>query len=809
MANKSTVEPLNVVVNKQWFDEDGNEITGENLNQDYKATIQLMRKTDSGDYVKVKVTGSGSNLTVTEVSDNSGEIELNSDNNWAYTWSQLPRVEYGGQGGMEIIAHYAYKVEEVNVDGYVASVSETENETTKTYALKNYKVPNDRNTEITVNKVWQDVEGNVIPGTTEKLPDNITFSIYQVTSKTPFTRVPSSGGNKYIISGDSHLLEGGTIDTNDNYGLYQISKGESWTATFSNLPSVVTANGETTYYAYYVKEEALTGYKTTYTSDGTTRTIVNREPLDEDSNYIDIGLEKKWTDGTNTTPPSGASATFTVHQQKSELSGGSIVVEFLNKDTNEQIATTKCGDDGKINLSFLSSTSYHYIWFAAKQANGDWNGNAFNAQTGALDNGVSSYSGEVTLNSFIVDGKITIGVGNSDYEKLSNISLSGATFSQGDWTLTDFTRTITLPTTAGAWSTTIKDLIQEDAEGNLYRYYITEDSCTPTATASFKDDLGKDIAHAISTNGQKVEVTNTYENVMGAVKVTKSFSGVDNLPTGFQIANDYNETVFTVGSTGMTGTGTAADPYVWILDNVPVGTEVTFTESGATVDGATLTITANGTAVAEGSNTATANATSAKVETGGEYPTATFVNEYEQTTDFEFSKIWKNIGNQSTTWPTGATITVTMNAYTDTSQKAIDDVQVTLSAGGSAPGVTPAWTATTSAEGTVTTFKVEGLPKYKDGKELTYYVTETPVDGYKVPYYATSEGNGLVFTGSDVPKATDGQQIINTPEGGYELPSTGGPGTKLFTILGSVLILAAGVLLLRRRRMLEGGGGLL
>jgi len=35
---------------------------------------------------------------------------------------------------------------------------------------------------------------------------------------------------------------------------------------------------------------------------------------------------------------------------------------------------------------------------------------------------------------------------------------------------------------------------------------------------------------------------------------------------------------------------------------------------------------------------------------------------------------------------------------------------------------------------------------------------------------------------------------------GCELPSTGGPGTRLFTILGSILILGAGLLLWRRRR---------
>ncbi|MDO5138498.1 MAG: SpaA isopeptide-forming pilin-related protein [Oscillospiraceae bacterium] len=43
-------------------------------------------------------------------------------------------------------------------------------------------------------------------------------------------------------------------------------------------------------------------------------------------------------------------------------------------------------------------------------------------------------------------------------------------------------------------------------------------------------------------------------------------------------------------------------------------------------------------------------------------------------------------------------------------------------------------------------------------------------------------------------------KIKNTP--GAALPNTGGPGTRLFTILGSVLILGAGVLLWRRRRLI-------
>ena len=223
---------------------------------------------------------------------------------------------------------------------------------------------------------------------------------------------------------------------------------------------------------------------------------------------------------------------------------------------------------------------------------------------------------------------------------------------------------------------------------NLYRYYIIEDSCTSEVSKTvFKEDIGNGPEHTINTSGQKVEVTNTYEN---------------------------------------------------------------------------------------------------------------------ETTDFKFSKIWKNIRNQSTTWPTGATITVTMNAYTDTSQKAIDDVQVTLNAKGSTAGVTPAWSATANDDGTVTTFKVEGLQKYKNGEELHYYVTEAQVDGYKVPSYATSEGHVI---DSDVPKATNGQQIINTPKGGYELPSTGGHGTLPLAGAGALLLLLAGTALTVRKLLIQRNTG--
>ena len=64
---------------------------------------------------------------------------------------------------------------------------------------------------------------------------------------------------------------------------------------------------------------------------------------------------------------------------------------------------------------------------------------------------------------------------------------------------------------------------------------------------------------------------------------------------------------------------------------------------------------------------------------------------------------------------------------------------------------------------------------------------------------AVSYGNVKTFTAATA--NTNAQaKVENTP--GAALPSTGGPGTRLFTILGSILILGAGVLLWGRRRLI-------
>ena len=99
----------------------------------------------------------------------------------------------------------------------------------------------------------------------------------------------------------------------------------------------------------------------------------------------------------------------------------------------------------------------------------------------------------------------------------------------------------------------------------------------------------------------------------------------------------------------------------------------------------------------------------------------------------------------------------------------------------------------------------------------TYYLVETKApSGYNVLEYKVKivvSGDAYrIFTASTVPQSTtlisDQTQdnnmlytfnVYNNP--GVVLPSTGGPGTRIFTILGSILLAFAGILLVKRHRL--------
>ena len=89
-----------------------------------------------------------------------------------------------------------------------------------------------------------------------------------------------------------------------------------------------------------------------------------------------------------------------------------------------------------------------------------------------------------------------------------------------------------------------------------------------------------------STGMGEVEIWNTYTQDVGAVSVTKVFTGTPVLPEGFRITNDYNNTIF-IPENADSGDGLKT-PFVWKIEDVPVGTVITFTESNTAIDGYTL-----------------------------------------------------------------------------------------------------------------------------------------------------------------------------------------------------------------------------
>jgi len=114
------------------------------------------------------------------------------------------------------------------------------------------------------------------------------------------------------------------------------------------------------------------------------------------------------------------------------------------------------------------------------------------------------------------------------------------------------------------------------------------------------------------------------------------------------------------------------------------------------------------------------------------------------------------------------------------------------------------------SEQTVEDTEETGIFNFTDLEEGFYKIVEvdTP-DGYiKISTDPTFEVRNV--SGQLEVIFTDTNLVTYTPENGFRfgnepgaaLPNTGGPGTRLFTILGSILILGAGVLLWRRRRLI-------
>ena len=177
---------------------------------------------------------------------------------------------------------------------------------------------------------------------------------------------------------------------------------------------------------------------------------------------------------------------------------------------------------------------------------------------------------------------------------------------------------------------------------------------------------------------------------------------------------------------------------------------------------------------------------------------ATFTNNIDAHKPFEFTKIWKNAGNDNEQWPNGKKITITL--YSEPNSQV---AEFELDASGGTTG-DYTWTAIPNPDKKTYTFRIEGLPAVDaSGNELVYYVKEKTVEGYKEPEYGISQtstdDNGVTTTNvvsksTESDRAKDKQYITNRPKDAVSLPESGGFGTTPFYTIGLLLIaFAAGL----------------
>jgi LPXTG-motif cell wall-anchored protein len=98
------------------------------------------------------------------------------------------------------------------------------------------------------------------------------------------------------------------------------------------------------------------------------------------------------------------------------------------------------------------------------------------------------------------------------------------------------------------------------------------------------------------------------------------------------------------------------------------------------------------------------------------------------------------------------------------------------------------------------TLTVSNLPKYyQDGNEVkpyTYFFVEEEQDGWKASYSV----DGGAPTSASAATTTGGRIDIENTKSSVSLPSTGGSGTTLYYVLGTLLTLAAVAMMIAKRR---------
>jgi|GEM_PF-2861038 len=261
---------------------------------------------------------------------------------------------------------------------------------------------------------------------------------------------------------------------------------------------------------------------------------------------------------------------------------------------------------------------------------------------------------------------------------------------------TDKTATLSADKT----NATFDNLVKFDDDGKEINYTVQETAITGASKNAYT------IA-SVTANG-KTTITNTEKTTQ--VKVTKGWTKADGSTSW---PKDTTVTVALMnGETQVATHELTADSSSYTFTNLPeydkAGNKIAYTVKEISATGISLT-----------GYTATTTGSAAEGYT---------VTNTQKTTQVKVAKEWTN-ADGSKTWPEGVTVTMTLLANGEATDK----------------------TATLSADKTTATF--ESLPEYDaDGEKIAYTVEETAISGASVKAYTvTSEtaDGAIVFTNAE------------------------------------------------------------
>jgi len=823
MNNTETDEPITVKVDKEWFGIEGNKIENpENLT----AKVQLYQKKNNEDYVAVET------ITNADGKTYNGEITLPADGSWEYSWENLPRTDPDGNG-------YAYKLEEVEVpEDYVSSYTLKETENEKNYHLKNYRVT-ERKVNVSVSKTWLDEDGKTeidINDLPEDLQE-VQFYLYRVISRAPFTAAPTSGGNPYTIEGNQYLVTG--PDAED--GLYKITREQFQAGiSFEELPSVHKDDDGTWYfYSYYVKEVPVDGYSAsvdvTETQDEQNNTILlssmknKKKPEERTTNF---SVQKVWKDkeGGDKSWPDNTVVRFKLYQvtgttpfDEQPTSGGVLynVAQVNYNDHPNKVS----GEDGlyQIGHNYNGSPLYTARFDDLPEVTIDSGGHATYYAYYVDEVEVTGYESSYSYDTS-ESGKVKVTMTNRQEPDYTQLSVEKKWF-DGDNEIADADVLENLSATvelvryrAVPTGTTVhfimyngkKDLASILVPRNQTGVNITINSITGGANAKY--------AQAFTPTDEFYKVSGEWWGwIQGAT--TKTITTPDASDV-YVVFGDGTVSSIDVSTTSTVSGGPAAiDPtfdsssYRVVLnqDNSFAHTYKKLLIAGVGSDDNQTYVYSYGVREVSASGnfafdsysvgTNTEDSQASNPGTG----TITVNNKKKSTVDFDILKVAAGTSNPLE----GAVFTIQKILETSSTASVVtegnvvaSDPEITGPDGKvSFKGISPGYyevKETRTPDGYVQTG--EGTFYVKVDSSGPHLLEKVITDGTLTYREATTAKVGDVTISIMEGTGTVTFTVENTP--GAALPNTGGPGTRLFTILGSILILGAGVLLWRRRRLI-------